>query len=100
MNKIIERINSLTIKDPKTLIERTLKGVEEYGELAEAVMSHEKVSACAYKGLDSNDITEEAVDVLLVAFAVIYHANPKLSLEELKGLFSKKMDKWENKINK
>ncbi|MCF7820187.1 MAG: hypothetical protein K9M44_01815 [Candidatus Pacebacteria bacterium] len=100
MEKTLRLIQELTKKDPKTIIERTLKGAEEFGELAEAVLSFKKVSACAYKELGKDEIVEEGVDVLLVVLAVIFQADPEISLEDLDKIMQKKSLKWEQKINK
>lgn len=100
MEKVLETINSLTKKDSKNIVERTLKGVEEFGELAEAVLSSEKVSACAYKNLGKKEVVEEGVDVLLVVFSVIFQADPNIKIKDLENLMLKKCIKWQEMINK
>jgi len=100
MKKFLETVRNLTKKDPKTIVERTLKGVEEFGELAEAVLSSEKVSACAHKNLGQKEVVEEGVDVLLVTFSVIFQANPNINLQDLEALMLEKCNKWQRYINK
>lgn len=100
MEGIIEKLIELTKKDSKTLIERTLKGAEELGEIAQAVLSCSQISGCTYKGKTKDDVIEECVDELMVILSIIVQVQGyKFNVENFKSIFKLKMDKWENKIS-
>ena len=85
-------------KETKTLIELTLKTSEELGELSEAVLSYTHTPGNAYKGKTQEDVLEEAVDVIQCALAVAFRADPNLTIGQLKGMFQRKLEKWQTKL--
>lgn len=105
MNKNIlidfDKIQILTNKDKKTIEHRALKLAEETGEVAEAILSSNNISACGYKNKSKDDITEECIDVIIVASSIIsQNCDNKLDIDFIQDLYEKKLKKWEDKISK
>jgi NTP pyrophosphatase (non-canonical NTP hydrolase) len=96
MEKLLREIKVLSVKEPKTLEQLTLKMSEEVGETSQAVLSYLKANGSEYKRLGINDVKEECVDVILVSLALFY----KLAEDEneLYELIEKKMNKWKTKM--
>jgi len=93
MQEIMDKIFEIAAKyEKKSLVEMTLKGSEEMGELAEAVLSYQGVPGCGYKKLTKDDVAEEACDVLIVVLAVLSRAG--ISQDKVKEIMNGKMDKW------
>lgn len=88
--KVFQKIEELTLRDPKNLLERSLKTCEEAGELAAAVLSE---SLGDYKKKTKHDILLEAADVVMCGVSVILEAG--FSLEHLDEALAYKSDKWE-----
>jgi len=95
--KLLENIQELSIKNGKSLEQICLKLSEETGECSQALLSYVDAEGSIYKGLGSQDVKEECIDVIMVAISLFY----KLSgdNEELINLLSVKMEKWQNKVN-
>lgn len=83
--------------EKKTLEQMGLKLSEESGEVSQAILSYVKASGNAYKELGLNDVKEECVDVMLIAFALFFTLSD--SEEELTALMTKKMGKWKEKVS-
>lgn len=98
MDQILEEIKRLSVKEPKTLELMALKLSEEVGETSQAVLSHLKASGSEYKQLNVDDVKEECIDVILVAFAMYFKLAPEED-EDITSLLKKKMKKWESKIS-
>lgn len=68
MNKsfedLVEIVRELSQKDEKDISQKGLKLFEETGEVAEALLSYNKASSCAYKEKSLDDLTEELGDTL------------------------------------
>jgi len=94
---ILEKIFDLSKYEGKTLEQRALKLSEETGEVAEAVLSCMGAPTCSYKGLNNNDILQEAIDVIIVAFSCIEQLN--VTDKDIKNMFDAKLGKWKKKIN-
>ena len=93
MDQVIDKIFDVAINhEKKSVIEITLKGTEELGELAEAVLSYNNVPGCSYKNKTLQDINEEACDVIIVAMSVLSKSG--ISKEEMKDMLNHKLDKW------
>lgn len=93
MDQIVDKIFDVAIThEKKNLVEITLKGCEEMGELAQAVLSYNNTPGCSYKEKTLEDITEEASDVIIVAMSVLSKAG--VTKEEMKEMMNKKLDKW------
>lgn len=91
--KLLEKIQSLSSKEKKSLLEKTLKLQEEAGELAEAVLIHTKASGSQYKESSEQAIENEAVDIILVALDIFFSLSPDVAT--LEKLLSSKCGKWE-----
>ena len=89
---LLLEIKTLSLKEKKSLLEKTLKLQEEVGELAEAVLIHKKASGSTYKPSNSLSIQKEAVDILLVTLDIFFCLSPDLDL--LLDLLTKKSKKW------
>ena len=86
------QIKTLSLKEKKGLLEKTIKLQEEVGELAEAVLIYKKASGSIYKTCKPLCIEKEAVDILLVTLDIFFSLSPDLDL--LHNLLSKKSKKW------
>ncbi|MFD1695689.1 MazG-like family protein [Roseibium aestuarii] len=98
---MIDNLFELTANDTKTLQERALKLCEEAGEVAQAVLSATGAPGSAYKGLDLADVREEAVDVIIVALAVLAQASESEEAfkRDLERLVSTKVAKWQKTLD-
>lgn len=85
-------IKELSLKEPKSILERFLKLSEECGELAEEILIERKASGFQHKS-STDGILGESVDVLLVAFSIFFKNGG--SIEELNELIEKKAAKWQ-----
>jgi NTP pyrophosphatase (non-canonical NTP hydrolase) len=91
-------IQKLTCIDKKTIEQRTLKLTEETGELAQAILSNTNACGCGYKNKSKQDITEECLDVIIVASSIIsQNYNNEVDIELIKDIYNKKLIKWKQK---
>lgn len=97
MIEILKEIKTLSINNEKTLEHIGLKLAEETGECTQAILSYLKANGSAYKNLNSQDIKEECIDVIIVALSLFYKLEG--NDEELKNTTCMKLKKWEEKIN-
>lgn len=91
----ISDIKQLSIENKKSLEQIALKLSEETGEVSQALLSYLKASGSEYKELDSADVKEECVDVVIVALSLFYKLNGEDS--EFEKMFDKKVEKWKEK---
>lgn len=93
MNKqIFDYIKLLTSQDKKTLSQKTLKALEELGELARVVLPFEGADATNHRFVERQQILEEVADTMLSVISVTYDLN--FSDEELEDMMWKKANKW------
>lgn len=85
-------IKSLSSTDKKNLVEKTLKTVEEVGELAKAVLPYENVAGTTHRFVTRNKIIEEIVDSMLCLQSIAH--NIEATDEELEEMFDLKTKKW------
>jgi len=97
MIKLLENIQELSIKNGKSLEQICLKLSEETGECSQALLSYVNAEGSVYKGLGSQDVKEECIDVIMVAISLFYKLDG--DNEELFDLLNEKMEKWQNKVN-
>jgi NTP pyrophosphatase (non-canonical NTP hydrolase) len=90
--KLMDFIQQLSNKDPKTLMQKTLKTTEECGELAKAVLPFLDSPQTNHKFSDTNKILEESCDVILCALSVAY--NLGVSSEQIESMLWKKSEYW------
>jgi NTP pyrophosphatase (non-canonical NTP hydrolase) len=90
--ELFDLIKELSNRDPKTLIEKTLKTTEELGELAKAVLPYENTPQNTHKFSDKQKILEEVADTILGAISVGY--NLGMDTEQIEAMLWKKAEYW------
>jgi len=94
--KLLENIQSLSIKNGKSLEQICLKLSEETGECSQALLSYINAEGSVYKGLGSQDVKEECIDVIMVAISLFYKLGG--DNEKLVNLINVKMEKWQKTV--
>lgn len=93
----LERIQHLSLKEPKTLEQRMIKLMEEAGELAQEVLVETKASGVQHKQQGADGLLGECVDVLLVCLSIYFgHGG---TMQELQFRIGEKCAKWEKTSN-
>lgn len=99
----VELFNHINKYDTKTPVERALKLAEECGEVAEAMLSAQKVSGSGYKDMDQSDVIKECIDVIIVAksiiASVVSRIDPQITMEVVNETYDIKMEKWQEKCS-
>lgn len=86
-------IRELTLNDKKTLTQKTLKLVEEVGELSRVVLPYEGAYATNHRVVDRQSILEELADVFLVNQSILYSMG--FSDEEFQNIILQKARIWQ-----
>lgn len=95
-----EEIQKLTQIDKKTIEQRALKLTEETGEVAQSILSSINACGCGYKNKSKHDITEECLDVIIVASSIIsQNYENEVDIELVKEIYNKKLGKWKEKCS-
>jgi NTP pyrophosphatase (non-canonical NTP hydrolase) len=89
---INEYIKDLSIKDKKTLSQKTLKLVEEVGELARVILPYDSAHGTNHRFTDRDAILEELVDVYLTNISISHSLD--FTDEEFNDMLVKKSEKW------
>lgn len=97
---LLERIKKLSETESNNLTRRCAKFSEELGELSAACLAVDDPDGKNYKDLGAQDVKEESVDCLLMAFSTFFDPTVGGTVKELVELLSKKCDKWENTSHK
>jgi NTP pyrophosphatase (non-canonical NTP hydrolase) len=92
MNNINEFIKNLSIKDKKTLSQKTLKLVEEVGELSRIVLPYDSAHGTNHRFTDKESLLEEIVDVYLSNISIAHSLG--FTDEEFNDMLIKKSEKW------
>ena len=71
-NNLLELIKNLTEKDTKNLSQKTVKLMEEAGELAKSVLPYEMASGSLHRFTYKEKLLEDSADIMLVALSIIY----------------------------
>lgn len=91
------RTIELSKSDKKTLEEKTLKLMEETGELAKCVLSTEKAHCCSNM-YTKNDIIIEAVDTIQCSLSIIADLlKTDDIIQQYEKIYTEKLDQWEKK---
>jgi NTP pyrophosphatase (non-canonical NTP hydrolase) len=89
---INDYIKDLSIKDKKTLSQKTLKLVEEVGELARVILPYDSAHGTNHRFTDRDAILEELVDVYLTNISISHSLD--FTDEEFNDMLVKKSEKW------
>jgi len=92
MNNINDFIKTLSIKDKKTLSQKTLKLVEEVGELARVILPYDSAHGTNHRFTDREALLEEVVDVYLTNISIAHSLG--FTDEEFNDMLDKKSKKW------
>jgi DNA-binding transcriptional MerR regulator len=99
MNKeLLDYIQTLSLRDKKSLAEKTLKVSEEQGELSKAVLPFVSAYATNHRFVDKYKILEEVSDTILSAISIAYDLG--FSHEEIEEMMDKKSRYWQELQNK
>lgn len=94
MNKnILEFVKVLTKNDTKTLSQKALKGAEEIGELAKAILPYDGAAGTLHRFTDKENILEEVADTMLVLLSIAYDMGA--TDEELEEVLHEKATVWQ-----
>jgi NTP pyrophosphatase (non-canonical NTP hydrolase) len=92
MNNINDFIKNLSLKDKKTLSQKTLKLVEEVGELSRVILPYDSAHGTNHRFIDKEAILEEVVDVYLTNISIVHSLG--FTDEEFSDMLVKKSKKW------
>lgn len=95
---LIEFIKFLSKEDTKTLSQKTLKAVEELGELSRVILPYDSAFATNHRFIDKDDILEEIIDTYLSIISIAYTLD--FSDEDIEEMIGEKTVKWANLINR
>ena len=90
-------IRDLSIQDPKTLNEKTLKLMDEAGTLCKNVLAYTSTAGCKHINVTATDLLTDCVDVYLVLQSIMVQLqhNSKLSDEVFIDKVLEKLNKWQ-----
>lgn len=91
-SEFLKYVRHLSKQDRKTLTQKTLKTVEEVGELAKVVLPYENAFATTHRFVERERILEESVDTILCALSVAYDLD--FTDEEVDEMLVRKSEKW------
>lgn len=89
---INDYIKDLSIKDKKTLSQKSLKLVEEIGELARVILPYDSAHGTNHRFTDRDAILEELVDIYLTNISISHSLG--FTDEEFNDMLVKKTEKW------
>jgi NTP pyrophosphatase (non-canonical NTP hydrolase) len=87
-----EFIKNLSLNDKKTLSQKTLKLVEEIGELSRVILPYDSADGTNHRFIDKESILEELADIYLTNISILYSLG--FSDEEFDDMIIKKSKKW------
>lgn len=85
-------IKNLSLNDKKTLVQKTLKLGEEFGELAKVVLPFEGAYGTNHRIPNKNKILEEIVDIYLVNISILHDC--QFTEEEFQNKLFEKAQIW------
>lgn len=92
MSDINDFIKNLSIKDKKTLSQKTLKLVEEVGELSRVVLPYDSAHGTNHRFTDRESLLEEIIDVHLSNISIFHSLG--FNEVEFNDMLIKKSEKW------
>lgn len=95
--ELLKEIKELSVHNKKSLEQIGLKLSEETGECSQALLSYLKANGSEYKELNSQDVKEECIDIILVTLSLFYKLDGQDN--ELNKIMIEKIKKWKNKSN-
>jgi len=94
MNKdLLDYIQTLSLRDKKSLAEKALKVSEEQGELAKAVLPYVSAYATNHRFVDKYKILEEVADTILASISIAYDLG--FTHEDIEGMLEEKSKYWQ-----
>lgn len=92
--ELLDYIKVLSKNDSKTLSQKTLKTMEEVGELAKVILPYDNAFATTHRFADKAKITEEIADSILCLLSIHYDLD--LTLIDLEATILEKAKKWQS----
>lgn len=89
---LLTYVRALSLADKKSLAQKTLKLMEEGGDLAKLALPFENAHATSHRFVTRHNILEESVDSILVLLSIIYSLG--FDDQELDDMFKRKADYW------
>jgi NTP pyrophosphatase (non-canonical NTP hydrolase) len=93
--ELISYIRTLSKRDTKNLSQKTLKAVEELGELAKKVLPFENAFATNHRVVTKTQIVEEVADTMLCLLSIAHDVGA--SDEDIESMVSRKASVWAEK---
>lgn len=94
MNKtLFDYIQSLSLKDKKTISQKALKVCEESGELAKVTLPFDNAHGTTHRFIEKERVLEESVDVILTAISMAYDLG--YSHSDIEEMMWSKAQKWQ-----
>ena len=90
--KLVDYIKLLSKQDSKNLTEKTLKTVEEVGELAKCVLPFDNAAGTTHRFVERTKILEEVCDSMLCLLSIAY--NLEYDDEDIEQMIRHKTKKW------
>lgn len=85
-------IDDLSRKDKKTLSQKTLKLVEEVGELSKVILPYDSAHGTNHRFVDRDKILEELSDIYLCNMSIL--KSLEFTCDEFEDMLSQKLKKW------
>lgn len=93
MNKeFLDYVQTLSLRDKKTLSQKALKLTEEIGELARVILPYDGAYGTNHRFAEPDDILEESMDSILCCLSIAYHLG--YTHDDIDAMIMKKAEKW------
>jgi len=92
-NTLFDYIQSLSLKDKKTISQKALKVCEESGELAKVTLPFDNAHGTTHRFIEKERVLEESVDVILTAISMAYDLG--YSHSDIEDMMWTKAQKWQ-----
>ncbi len=91
--ELLNYIQTLSLRDKKSLAEKALKVSEESGELSKAVLPYVSAYATNHRFVDKYKILEEVADTMLASISIAYDLG--FTHEDIEGMMDQKSRYWQ-----